>query len=457
MDLVYEDNNTSRWLTNLAYFYVVLMTIFSTLWFPSNTYVPPLMWYQFYPVSMMIGFYISAVWNKGNSAYPFLLLLQMIFSLVGFGANLAYVIITGLIIGRVGIDDLYDGDYSYLTSLDSRYFQITPDSTTGSNKTWLIAQMSLGAMNFAIICLASFVISISEMYKLEPDISLMCNNHCCGVRNRYDTTRKFTQSVSVLVFLWGAVLSVLTFVYFGDLVMPIAAFQNQHCWFLMMISMTLFPPIPYNDKPTKEEGDGLLSEESELAAAKEGKKLDEKTSLCIMGFVTSLIITIYTISAEVSFKQLNSLSSGCGTASEYESRLNGSIEWVYFKVNSITPALQTVNYTWVGSSLPNSHGWTCFNFITNILVVIFHLLIVFILLPISIGFIEDPVIRDKIAAIKAKREQEEAEKANTAYNKIKLTSLTSRYRSMDKKVYYAEDLQDKLYIPVGRPSRRLKS
>lgn len=448
MDLVYKENNTSRWLTNLAYSYVVLMTLFSTLWFPSNVYTPPLMWYQFYPVSMMIGFYISAVWNYKNSAYSFLLLLQLIFSLIGFGANLAYIIIVGLIIGKVGINQFYDGEYSYLNFVDSRHFQITSTTTKTSTDAWLIGQLTLGAMNFAVVCLASFIISLYETCRLETNFVLMCKNHCCGVRNQYDTARKFLQSLAVIFFIWGVVLSVLTFVYFGDLIMPIAAFQNQHCWFFMMICMSLFPPIQYQEH-VKEEADGLLIEENETKAAKDGRGLDEKTTLWISGFVTSLIITVYTIAAEVSFRDLNSLPRDCGTSSDYQTRLNGSTEWVYFKVNSITPALQSVNYTWVGSSLPNSRDWTCFNYATNCLIVCFHLLFVFFLIPVSISYVEDPVLRTRIKEIKEENKNKENKETQSQYVK-------SRYGSM-KAVYYEEDLHDKLYPIRGKPSRRLKS
>lgn len=408
-EIIYESGDVSKGLTVsqgltfCSYWYVVITTLFCVFWYPSNVYVPWLSWYQFYPVSMLIGFYISAVWNykeKQSSAYPYLILLQFLFSIVGLGSNIAYITIASLIIGRTGgLTELYEGEYAYFNSADSTYYNVISDSalsTSNALKSWhyVIGQMSIGAFNI-LICIGSFSVSLNELGKANFNFPDMCRYHCLGDCSRKTGFRKAVQFLALVVLIWASVLCAFCFAYIGQLIIPIAAFQNQHCWFLMMFCLCLFPPIPFSETPTgKDAPDGIEVERSIYKASKRycyAFTLDGPTALLFTGIILSFMITTYTTIAEKSFRDLNNLPTmTCGAVSEYTARLNGTTKILYFKSNLETPSLQTVNFTLIGSGTPDSYDWSCFNYATNWMFFSFHLLLVF-LFAFSVFFVEKEI------------------------------------------------------------------
>jgi hypothetical protein len=382
-----------------AYLYVVVLSFINVFWYPSHSYLPPLMWYQFYPFCMMVGFDISLIWWEGDVAEKVLLWLVIGSAIVGIFTHLFYIMITFQIIDKGGGslvefygNKTYDGIYNYTNmfspsvnrSVITTIKQPSPLEPV-SGQGYFITLLVLVWINFIwlIVRFGTACARLSKLRKLDTKHEKsVWERHFNPFTMKTIRIRLAVQGLSMIGLIWGVFLTFLGFDLLVSSAILLTAFTNPNCYVMMMLAMSVFPPIPESEDSEPEKG----GDESIQVRIKKNRNrfkrcgcgrclfidIGHRAMTWLMGLFFGLGFSIYSMVNGYIWRDQNSLPKVCDLSDmkNFTDRLTGKNLTLYFKSDSGL-FIERVSYT---NSPLGFEAWNCVDDYSNIFIVSFGIL-----------------------------------------------------------------------------------
>lgn len=327
------DSFAGHFLVHFGYLYAVLLTLSSFLWYPANSYMPNVLYYHYYPMSLAIGGMIGAIWRKKQM----FLMIQFLGGVLSIIDSIFFLVVYAQSSFPTNIFSSPDG-FTFPTS--SGHLTITAENLVGVPSTWLDVGLALVICNLAfgagavIMAVFSYVKVARREFKSSPE-----NQWESGLEMFYPSEHYNHKMRIVITWLCalGTVmtigLSIATMVACSLSVQMYAPFTNQMTWLLTLMVVGISPP-----ETIDKEGYGEKYSQTLNGITPEGLHW-------LAGLFLSYGVLLAGIIYTAGWRSQNSLPTVCVSLTPFEDQLGDTVFFFGY-----LPGEQLFNVTYTAAS-----------------------------------------------------------------------------------------------------------
>lgn len=390
----------------IAYFYVII----STVWFGagpiSNAWVPQYGVYVTYPFAVMVGAYISFIWTH----QPLMLWFEVLAGLCAFVVNFCAVLQSmNFLLTTGGINLAYDGNSIY-TPLSGSFNQFAVLLLLpGYSKPFWFLQGQIAffwantVFSLTGALMAARVLWAIRGVELHPDDRMPL---CPRPSEVISTSR--------LALTWLSILVMLVYLL-GYLV--ISAWQSQagyiiltlfpnatNSLLLMMMTISIFPPLGDNSRPKY-----VKDHEDDEKVERYRAGIGSKSLHFIAGWIIALFSSIIFIVNNAGWRRLNSMGFRSGVCGDFKPFLGvpgtpgtagAVINFFHWQNITYTPLKGTLDL------VSQSNDWTCADDAANLFLISFGFILFVIGMVVVVGAVNSPEDKELQTATKVKTRTE---------------------------------------------------
>jgi hypothetical protein len=236
------DSFAGHFLVHFGYLYAVLLTLSSFLWYPANSYMPNVLYYHYYPMSLAIGGMIGAIWRKKQM----FLMIQFLGGVLSIADSIFFLVVYAQSDFPTNIFSSPDG-FTFPTS--GGHLTITAENLVGIPSTWLDVGLALVICNLAfgagavIMAVFSYVKVARREFKTSPENQWESGLEMFYPSVHYDHKARIAVTwVCALGTVMTIGLSIATMVGCSLSVQLYSPFTNQMTWLLTLMVVGISPP-----------------------------------------------------------------------------------------------------------------------------------------------------------------------------------------------------------------------
>lgn len=242
-----KDSNALLFITYMAYFYVVVLTLNSFLWYPSNSYTPNPLYYHFYPMALSIGGFLGAIWSQKRM----FIIIQFVGGLLSICASITFVVIYFQTQDTIlYVDYVFGGVFGYPYLDSTLNLEVTSAGSSYVKNGFLVSSMALNFCNLGFGLISAFMaMSVLRHPPRTPSDGLGAEGQMSGLEMfvvgagaRNSRLRCAMTWFSFMGVLLAVLYCVFIWVALANDVQLYSPFTNQYAWLVVMLVLGMSPP-----------------------------------------------------------------------------------------------------------------------------------------------------------------------------------------------------------------------